>query len=61
VSLGLRLHGVLWLVFHLLSDIGSVHPVAKVFALAGRNVLLAYLLSEMLPSAFALLGVDAMV
>ena len=50
---------VIWLVFHLLSDLGSVHPVAKVFALAGRNVLLAYLLSEMLPSVFALLGVDA--
>ena len=50
---------VIWLVFHLLSDLGSVHPVAKVLALAGRNVLLAYLLSEMLPSVFALLGVDA--
>jgi heparan-alpha-glucosaminide N-acetyltransferase len=49
---------LLWLVFHLLSDIGSIHPVAKVFALAGRNVLLAYLLSEMLPSAFELLRVD---
>jgi heparan-alpha-glucosaminide N-acetyltransferase len=49
---------LLWLVFHALSDLGSVHPVAKVFALAGRNVLLAYLLSEMLPSAFSLFGVD---
>jgi predicted acyltransferase len=49
---------VVWLVFHILADIGSVHPAAKVFALAGRNVLLAYLLSEMLPSAFALFGVD---
>jgi heparan-alpha-glucosaminide N-acetyltransferase len=49
---------LIWLVFHLLADIGSIHPVAKVLALAGRNVLLAYLLSEMLPSAFALLRVD---
>jgi predicted acyltransferase len=48
----------IWLVFHIFCDLGSVHPVAKVFALAGRNVLLAYLLSEMLPSAFSLLGVD---
>ena len=50
---------LIWLVFHLLSDIGSVHPVARVFAVAGRNVLLAYLLSEMLPSAFAIFRVDA--
>lgn len=49
---------LVWLVFHLLSDIGSVHPVAKIFALAGRNVLLAYLLSEMMPSAFAFFRVD---
>jgi heparan-alpha-glucosaminide N-acetyltransferase len=49
---------LIWLVFHLLSDIGSIHPVAKVFALGGRNVLLAYLLSEMAPSAFSLFGVD---
>jgi heparan-alpha-glucosaminide N-acetyltransferase len=47
-----------WLVFHVLCDLGSIHPVGQVFALAGRNVLLAYLLSEMLPSAFAVLGVD---
>jgi heparan-alpha-glucosaminide N-acetyltransferase len=49
---------VIWLAFHLLSDIGSVHPIARVFAVAGRNVLLAYLLSEMLPSLFELLRVD---
>ena len=46
-----------WLIFHLLSDLGTLHPVAKVFALAGRNVLLAYLLSEMMPSAFDLIHV----
>jgi predicted acyltransferase len=49
---------LLWLLFHIFCDLGSIHPVAKVFALAGRNVLLAYLLSEMLPSAFSLLGAD---
>ncbi len=49
---------LVWVVFYVLSDIGSIHPVARVFALAGRNVLLAYLLSEMLPSAFSLMRVD---
>lgn len=49
---------LVWLVFHLLSDLGPVHPVAKVFALAGRNVLLAYLLADMLPAAASLVGVD---
>ena len=47
-----------WLVFHVLCDLGPIHPAAKVLALAGRNVLLAYLLSEMWPSASVLLGVD---
>ena len=50
---------LLWLIFHLLADAGCVHPFAKVCARAGQNVLLAYLLSEMLPSAFTLLRVDA--
>jgi predicted acyltransferase len=50
--------GLIWLVFHLLSDLGPVHPLARVFALAGRNVLLAYLLSEMLPSAASLSHMD---
>src|SRR5208282_670635 len=49
---------LIWLVFHLLSDYGAVHPAASIFALAGRNVLLAYLLSEMLPSAASLCGLD---
>jgi predicted acyltransferase len=49
---------LVWLVFHVLSDLGPVHPVAKVFALAGRNVLLAYLLSELLPSAASLCGLE---
>jgi heparan-alpha-glucosaminide N-acetyltransferase len=49
---------IVWLVFHILSDLGPIHPVAKMFTLAGRNVLLAYLLSEMMPSLFAAIGVD---
>jgi heparan-alpha-glucosaminide N-acetyltransferase len=49
---------LIWLVFHLLSDRGTVHPFAGILALAGCNVLLAYLLSEMLPSAASLCGVD---
>jgi hypothetical protein len=43
-----------WLVFHFFSDLGPVHPVAKLLAVAGQNVLLAYLISEMLPSALEL-------
>ena len=49
---------LIWLVFHILSDLGSVHPAAKICAVAGRNVLLAYLLSEMLPSLMSLVRVD---
>jgi len=48
----------LWLIFHLLADLGPVHPLARVLAVAGQNVLLAYLLSEMLPSAVSLFGLD---
>jgi predicted acyltransferase len=47
-----------WLVFHALSDLGPVHPVAKILAVAGENVLLAYLISEMLPSAMELFHLD---
>jgi predicted acyltransferase len=48
----------IWLIFHALSDLGSVHTVARLFSLAGANVLLAYLLSEMFPSATSLAHVD---
>jgi heparan-alpha-glucosaminide N-acetyltransferase len=48
----------LWLIFHFLADLGPVHPAAKIFAVAGQNVLLAYLISEMLPSALAWSGLD---
>lgn len=45
-----------WLVFYYLCDIHPVRAVSQPFRLAGQNVLLAYLLSEMLPSLIDLLG-----
>jgi heparan-alpha-glucosaminide N-acetyltransferase len=42
--------GALWLIFHLSCDNGSPPKFARILAVAGSNVLLAYLLSEMLPS-----------
>lgn len=51
----------LWLLFYFLTDVrpqGIGAKFAKPFALAGSNVLLAYLLSEMLPSALDLFGLD---
>jgi predicted acyltransferase len=52
--------GALWLVFYFLADVrpqGLLAKAAKPFAIAGGNVLLAYLLSEMHWSVFDLLGV----
>jgi predicted acyltransferase len=40
----------LWLGFYYLCDVASIKIISKPFALAGQNVLLAYLISEMLPS-----------
>jgi predicted acyltransferase len=43
----------LWLLFYFLADVSSragTERIVKPFMLAGQNVLLAYLLSEMLPS-----------
>jgi heparan-alpha-glucosaminide N-acetyltransferase len=45
----------LWLLFYFLSDVRPVGFIARPFAIAGQNVFLAYLLSEMLPSAIDLL------
>jgi len=47
-----------WLPLHFLSAFGSIHPVAKVMARAGQNVILAYLISEMVPSFLGLTGTD---
>jgi predicted acyltransferase len=56
--------GASWLIFHLVCDQGAMPGVAKIFAVAGQNVLLAYLISEMLPSLLDLLhlgdGYDAL-
>jgi predicted acyltransferase len=51
----------LWLGFYFLADARPESPAAKLarpFAFAGGNVLLAYLLSEMLPSLLELLRLD---
>ncbi len=53
--------GALWLLFYLLADVrpqGLTTKLAKPFAIAGGNVLLAYLLSEMHWSFFNLVGLD---
>ncbi|HTI69558.1 MAG TPA: DUF5009 domain-containing protein [Candidatus Limnocylindria bacterium] len=47
---------LLWLGFYALCDVRSPGRVAKALALAGSNVLLAYLLSEMFPSLLDLVG-----
>jgi hypothetical protein len=49
----------LWLLFYFTSDVWSVDFMAKRLAVAGQNVLLAYLLSEMLPSALDLCNLGA--
>ncbi len=45
----------IWIGFYYLCDMASTGIVAKPLAVAGQNVLLAYLLSEMLPNPFHLL------
>ena len=50
--------GALWLLFYFVSDVYPQAWLAKPFAIAGQNVLLAYLLSEMLPSVLDLLHLD---
>jgi predicted acyltransferase len=49
---------LLWLLFYLITDVRPVTFVAQPLCAAGRNVLLAYLLSEMLPSPFGLIPFD---
>ncbi len=45
-----------WLLFYWLADVGPGTPLTRILAVTGQNVLLAYLLSEMLPSALDLSG-----
>lgn len=44
----------LWLLFYFFSDVRSGGWFARPFAIAGQNVFLAYLLSDLLPSAIGL-------
>lgn len=46
----------LWLVFYFICDVRPVGFIARPLAVAGQNVLLAYLLSELLPQAIVLGG-----
>jgi heparan-alpha-glucosaminide N-acetyltransferase len=48
----------LWLVFYLLGDVLRLKWVIKPFAIAGQNVLLAYLLSEAMGSVLSLVHLD---
>jgi predicted acyltransferase len=51
---------ILWLGFYFICDVyQSAKIISKPFSVAGQNVLLAYLLSEMLPSPFSLIHFDA--
>jgi predicted acyltransferase len=45
----------LWLLFYFITDVHPTKFIAKPLSIAGQNVLLAYLLSEMLPSPFGLI------
>lgn len=49
---------VLWLGYYFLTDVRPVKFISKPFSVAGQNVLLAYLLSEMLPSPFGFLPIN---
>lgn len=45
----------LWLLFHLICDVRPVRFISQPLAACGQNVLLAYLISEMLPALFDLI------
>jgi predicted acyltransferase len=49
----------LWYLFHLASDVRPVKFISRPLALAGQNVLLAYLISEMLPGLLEALGLGS--
>ena len=48
----------LWLAFYHLCDVHSIRRVTRPFSAAGENVLLAYLLAEMLPSVIEFVHLD---
>lgn len=45
---------LLWLGFYFVTDAHPVKQISRPLSIAGQNVLLAYLLSEMLPSPFGM-------
>ena len=47
-----------WYGFHLVTDVRQVKSISRPLVLAGQNVLLAYLLSEMLPGLLDALGLS---
>lgn len=49
----------LWYGFHLVADVHPIKSISRPLALAGQNVLLAYLLSELLPGLLDALGLSA--
>jgi predicted acyltransferase len=49
---------MLWYAFHLVVDVRQMRSISRPLVLAGQNVLLAYLISEMLPGLLAALGLS---
>lgn len=49
----------LWYGFFLIADVRPVYRLSRPLALAGQNVLLAYLISEMLPGLLHAIGLSA--
>lgn len=47
---------LIWYGFHLVTDVRQIKSVSRPLVLAGQNVLLAYLISEMLPGLLDALG-----
>ncbi len=49
---------ILWYAFHLVVDVRQIRSISRPLVLAGQNVLLAYLISEMLPGLLDALGLS---
>jgi heparan-alpha-glucosaminide N-acetyltransferase len=49
---------MLWYAFHLVVDVRQIRSISRPLVLAGQNVLLAYLISEMLPGLLDALGLS---
>lgn len=54
--IGCAVTAALWLLFYWAADLRDVKFISKPFSLAGENVLLAYLLSYLLPAALLAVG-----